>query len=51
VTQLVQDIVSGSNYGFVVRDQASLIATRYQIYSSFENATVANQPKLTFSWG
>jgi hypothetical protein len=51
VTQLVQDIYNGSNYGFLVRDQASLIATRYQIYSSFENGTVANRPKLSFSWG
>jgi len=51
VTQLVQDIYNGTNYGFLVRDQASLTATRYQIYSSFENGTVANRPKLSFSWG
>jgi hypothetical protein len=51
VTQLVQDIYNGTNYGFLVRDQASLTATRYQVYSSFENGTVANRPKLSFSWG
>lgn len=52
VTQLVQDIVdTGVNHGFLVRDQASLAATRYQVYSSFENGTAANRPKLSFSWG
>lgn len=48
----VRAFYAGSNYGFVVKDQANTSSsTRYQVYDSFNHGTSTRRPKLTITWG
>jgi len=52
VTTLTRELYAGPDYGFALKDSVDSAATaRYQTWSSSENATVANRPKLQISWG
>ena len=52
VTTLTRELYAGPDYGFALKDSADNAASaRYQTWSSVENATVANRPKLQITWG
>jgi hypothetical protein len=52
VTLLTRELYAGPDYGFALKDSVDNAATaRYQTWSSMENTTVANRPKLDITWG
>jgi hypothetical protein len=52
VTILTRELYAGPDYGFALKDSVDNAASaRYQTWSSMENTTVANRPKLDISWG
>jgi len=51
VTTLTRELYAGPDYGFALKDSADNAASaRYQTWSSVENTTVANRPKLQITW-
>ena len=52
VTTLTRELYAGPDYGFALKDSVDNAASaRYQTWSSVDNATVANRPKLQITWG
>jgi len=52
VTTLTRELYVGPDYGFALKDSVDNAASaRYQTWSSVENTTVANRPKLQITWG
>jgi hypothetical protein len=52
VTTLTRELYAGPDYGFALKDSVDgASSARYQTWSSVENATVANRPKLQITWG
>jgi hypothetical protein len=52
VMLLTRELYAGPDYGFALKDSVDNAASaRYQTWSSMENGTVANRPKLDITWG
>ena len=52
VTLLTQELYTGPDYGFALRDSAtSAASSRYQTWDSMEGTTVLQRPKLDITWG
>lgn len=52
VTSMVDAMYTGTNNGFLLRDRTEGNGTAiWQLWAGRENATTANRPQLTFTWG
>jgi hypothetical protein len=52
VTALTQELYTGPDHGFALRDSAaSAASSRYQTWDSMESTTVLQRPKLDITWG
>jgi hypothetical protein len=52
VMLLTRELYAGPDNGFALKDSVDNAASaRYQTWSSMENGTVANRPKLDITWG